>query len=93
MPSPNHHGLPAVLTQPEDAIETAEDLLVVGDGDDRGLLLGGELAKEVHVDASPFGVERSGRLVGDDDPWPVGERSGASIVNERLDPGASDNKT
>lgn len=38
------------IAQLEDAIETIENLLVMGDGDDRGVLFDGELAKKIHHD-------------------------------------------
>ena len=46
-------ALQLAIAQPEDPIETADDL-VVGHGDDRRLLLGRKLAKKIHHDPRPF---------------------------------------
>lgn len=69
-------GHQPAIAQPEDPIQTADDLFIVGDGDDRRLLLDRELAKKIHDDARPLGIERGGRLVGEDDPRPIGQHPG-----------------
>ena len=53
-------------------VEAIEDLVVVGDRDDRRLLLDGELAQEIHDDAGALGIQRGGRLVGEDDTRTIG---------------------
>ena len=60
----------------EEPVETVEDLLVMGHGDDAGVLLGGELAQQVHDDARALAVQRGGRFVGEDDARAVGQRPG-----------------
>src|SRR5690606_760221 len=54
----------AAVAQVDQAIETVEDLLVMGNGDDAGLLLDGELAHQVHDQAGPRAVQRGGGFVG-----------------------------
>ena len=48
----------------------------MGDGDDRRVALHRELAQQVHDDAGALGIERGGRLVGENDARAVGERAG-----------------
>src|SRR5690606_13698759 len=57
----------AAVAQVDQTVETVEDLLVMGDGDDTGFLLDGELAQKVHHQPGPRAVERGGGLVGKDD--------------------------
>ena len=61
------------VSQPENPVEAADDLFIVGDGDDRRVLLDRELAKKVHHDSGPFGVECRSRLVGENNPRPIGQ--------------------
>ena len=51
----------------DEAVEALEDLLVVGDGDDAGLLLGREAPQEIHDELRPRAVERRRGFVGEDD--------------------------
>jgi hypothetical protein len=60
----------------EDVVEAVEYLLIMGNGEDRGLLFGSHLAQEIHDNTGPLRVERRGRLVGKDDARAVGKRAG-----------------
>jgi hypothetical protein len=68
------HLDPAVA-QAHQAVEAVEDLLVVGDGEDAGALVGGDLAQERHHHARALAVERRGLFVGQDDPRALGARA------------------
>ncbi|MGE0022201.1 MAG: hypothetical protein AB7S70_01045 [Hyphomicrobium sp.] len=62
------------IAQAEDAIETVEEFLVVGDRNDC-LLLKGNPAKQIHHNTYALGVASGCRLVGKDDARPIGERA------------------
>ena len=64
------------VAQADDAVEAPQDFLVMRHRDDGGLLLDGQLVKQVHHDAGALGVERGCRLVGENDAGTVGERPG-----------------
>jgi hypothetical protein len=68
-------GFEATVSQLENAIEAIEDLVIVSYCDDRGILIDGNLAEQVHDDPGSMRVERRGRLVGKDDARPVGQCS------------------
>jgi hypothetical protein len=54
------------VAQVDQAVETVEDLFVMGHGDDAGLLLDGQLAQR-SITSPARAVQRGGRLVGKDD--------------------------
>src|SRR6266508_6685426 len=64
------------VPQLKDVIEPVEDFLIVGDCDDRGVLVKRDLTKQVHDKPGAMGVEGRRRLVGKDDAWPVGQSAG-----------------
>ena len=49
-----HDVVKVAVPQHEHAIEAIENLLIVGDGDDRRVLIHGQLAQEVHHDLRPL---------------------------------------
>ena len=51
-----------------DAIEAIEDLVIVGDGNDRSVLFDGQLAEQIHTIPARVEIERRCRLVSEDDP-------------------------
>ena len=71
-----HDVVKVAVPQHEHAIEAIENLLIVGDGDDRRVLIYGQLAQEVHHDLRPLRVKCGSRLVGQNDAGAIGERPG-----------------
>src|SRR3989304_9331896 len=63
-------GPPALVDPPVDhvihAIEALDHPLIVCHGDDRRLALATQPAQQIHDRLAPLGVERGGRLVGED---------------------------
>ena len=68
--------LEPTITQHEHAIESIEDLFVVGDRDDGGILVQSKLAQQVHDDLRALRIQRRRGLVGKDDARAIGERAG-----------------
>jgi hypothetical protein len=58
------------------AIEPIEDFLVMGDGDDGGLLINRYSPYQVHDDSGALRIQRRRRLVRQDDARPIGMRPG-----------------
>ena len=69
-----HRNQPAVA-QTEYPVEAAENRLVAGDDEDRRVLIESDAAQEIHDGAGACGIERRGRLVGENDARPIGERA------------------
>ena len=57
-----HDVVKVAVPQHEHAIEAIENLLIVGNGDDRRVLIYGQLAQEVHHDLRPLRVKCGSRL-------------------------------
>ena len=76
LPAGSGAGLQPAVAQPEDVIEAVEDHFVMGHDDDRGTLIDGDPAQQIHHDSSARRIERGGRLIGKNDARPVGERAG-----------------
>ena len=67
--------LKSAIAQLKDVVEAVKNHFVVRDDDDRGTLLDGDPAQQIHDDSGACRIERCGRLVGEDDARPVGKRA------------------
>src|SRR5207237_47438 len=65
----------AAVLQPEDAVGDVADAVVVGDDDDRALLLAGDVVEQLDDFVAVARVEVRGRLVGKDELRVIGERA------------------
>ncbi len=63
------------VSQGVNVVEAIEDLLVVCNHNDSGATLRRDLAQQVHHRTSSLRIERGGRLVREDDPRIIGERT------------------
>ena len=57
-------GFEPTVAQPKYVIEPIENHFVVGDADDRSILIDRDLAQQVHHDSGALRIERRGRFIG-----------------------------
>ncbi len=66
-------AIEAAVAQIKNLVKAVENFLVVRYCDNRGILLDSDFAKHVHHDSGALGVQCCRRLVGENNPRPVGE--------------------
>ncbi len=55
-----------------DGVEYIQGLMVVGDDDDSGAVVSGDIAKEFHDPPTAMAIERSGRFISEQDAGMIG---------------------